>query len=462
MKAVCGCARNNSHLCTPLMDINDLLQNLREALEITPDNDKLRAHLAQTLLTAGKAEEATAEYKRVLVTSPRDAKSKLGLAKAYAAMQQWSAAIVILEDLHKQGPPDHDVHLLYSRVLLQEGSNGKAMDIYEELLKRWPDRPDADLDEQFRVTGQGPEPDDDEDYEDDGPPGDLRASDLIVKTDVSFADVGGMQGVKDEISMKIIQPLLHPDLYKAYGKKIGGGILLYGPPGCGKTHIARATAGEIKATFISMGISDVLDMWIGKSERNMHRVFEVARKNAPCVLFIDEIDALGANRSHMRQSAGSHVINQFLTEMDGIDADNEGLLIIGATNMPWHIDPAFRRPGRFDRTIFVPPPDAEGRESILEILLKSKPTKDVDLRSIAKKTEHFSGADLKAVIDIAIEEKLRSAMKTGVPEPMTTKDLLKGASTHKATTREWFITAKNYALYANESGLYDEILKYTK
>jgi SpoVK/Ycf46/Vps4 family AAA+-type ATPase len=148
--------------------------------------------------------------------------------------------------------------------------------------------------------------------------------------------------------------------------------------------------------------------------------------------------------------------------MDGIDADNEGLLVIGATNMPWHIDPAFRRPGRFDRTIFVPPPDVEGRTSILEILLKGKPAKDVAARDIAKKTEHFSGADLKAVIDIAIEEKLKSAMKTGIPEPLSTKDLLKAAGTHKATTREWFTTAKNYALYANESGLYDEILKYTK
>ncbi|MBL7950798.1 MAG: AAA family ATPase [Flavobacteriales bacterium] len=444
------------------MDINDLLQNLREALELTPDNDKLRAHLARTLLTAGKAEEAATEFKRVLQNAPHDKQSKLGLARAFAAQQQWSAAIVILEDLHHQGPPEHEVHLLYSRVLLNEGSFGKAMDIYEELLKRWPDRPDAELDEHFRVTGQGPDQEDDDAEYDDGPPGELSARDLIVKSDTTFADVGGMQGVKDEIGLKIIQPLLHPDLYKAYGKKIGGGILLYGPPGCGKTHMARATAGEIKATFISMGIADVLDMWIGKSERNMKRIFEVARKNKPCVLFIDEIDALGANRSHMKHSAGSHVINQFLTEMDGIDADNEGLLVIGATNMPWHIDPAFRRPGRFDRTIFVPPPDMAGRTSILEILLKGKPVKDVAAQDIAKKTEHFSGADLKAVIDIAIEEKLRSAMKTGIPEPLSTKDLLKAAGTHKATTREWFTTAKNYALYANESGLYDEILKYTK
>lgn len=440
------------------MDINELLQSLREALEAAPDNLRLRSQLARTLLTAGRADEALTEYKLLSQAAPSDASARLGLAKAYAALQQWSPAVVVLEELYDAGPPDHDVQLLLARVLLQEGSTERAMQVYEELLRRWPDRPDAELDSHFRVPEDGPAA-----FEDDDIFGEeLSAHDLIVKSDTSFADVGGMQQVKDEIGMKIIQPLLHPDLYKAYGKKIGGGILLYGPPGCGKTHMARATAGEIKATFISMGISDVLDMWVGKSERNMQRIFEVARRNKPCVLFIDEIDALGANRSHLKHSAGSHVINQFLTELDGIHADNEGLLVIGATNMPWHIDPAFRRPGRFDRTIFVPPPDTDGRSAILEILLRGKPTQNIDHRAVAKKTEHFSGADLKAVIDIAVEEKLRQAMRSGVPEPLTTKDLLKAAGIHKPTTREWFTTAKNYALYANEGGVYDDILKYIK
>jgi SpoVK/Ycf46/Vps4 family AAA+-type ATPase len=138
------------------------------------------------------------------------------------------------------------------------------------------------------------------------------------------------------------------------------------------------------------------------------------------------------------------------------------VLVIGATNMPWHVDPAFRRPGRFDRTIFVPPPDEEGREAILRILLKDKPTTALDLHAVARRTGHCSGADLKAVVDLAIEEKLRASMRTGVPEPIGQKDLLNAAAKHKPTTRDWFATARNYALYANESGLYDEILKYLK
>lgn len=268
--------------------------------------------------------------------------------------------------------------------------------------------------------------------------------------------------VKKEIDLKIIRPLLHPDLYKAYGKKTGGGILLYGPPGCGKTFIARATAGQVNAKFINVGLSDILDMWIGSSEKNLHHIFEVARQNTPCVLFFDEIDALGASRSDMKQSSGRHLINQFLQELDGIDNDNEGILILGATNAPWHLDPAFRRPGRFDRIIFVPPPDDVARESILQLKLQGKPTESIDFRSLSKKLENFSGADIEALIDIAIEEKLASSFEDGVPRPISTKDLMNASKKHKASTQEWFASAKNFALFANDSGLYDDILLYMK
>jgi SpoVK/Ycf46/Vps4 family AAA+-type ATPase len=336
------------------------------------------------------------------------------------------------------------------------------------LLEQYPDFSDDELDKKLRVPSQNTAgdfdfmDDEDEDDYDDGYYDNSGSSVFIEKPEMNFNDVGGMDQVKREIDLKIVQPLLHPEIYKAYGKKIGGGILLYGPPGCGKTYIAKATAGQINAKFISLSLNDILDMWIGNSEKNLHHIFEVARDNTPCVLFIDEIDALGASRSDMKQSAGKNLINQFLQELDGISNDNEGLLILGATNMPWHLDTAFRRPGRFDRILFVPPPDEVAREAIYDLKLTGKPKDDIDTKSLAKKSLEYSGADIEAVIDIAIENKLEEAIKTGTPQPLTTKDLQKALKSHKPSTKEWFVTAKNFALYANESGLYDDILTYLK
>jgi len=164
----------------------------------------------------------------------------------------------------------------------------------------------------------------------------------------------------------------------------------------------------------------------------------------------------------MRHHAGRQLINQFLAEMDGVKTSNEGVLVLAATNAPWHLDSAFRRPGRFDRILFVPPPDAAARAAILRLQCRGKPVEDLDYHHLAKKTENFSGADLKAVLDVAIEKKLTEALKAGVPKPLSTKDLLSAAGSLKPTTKEWFATARNYALYSNQGGIYDDILQYLK
>jgi SpoVK/Ycf46/Vps4 family AAA+-type ATPase len=344
------------------------------------------------------------------------------------------------------------VLILHARALLREDSISSAVTVYKKALQLNPSFQDEELDKELRMPSAVTSQEEDEE----------QNTYFIQKPTINFNDVGGMTNVKKEIELKIIKPLLHPELYKAYGKKVGGGILLYGPPGCGKTYLARATAGQVKSRFISVGLSDILDMWIGSSEKNLHQVFEVARQNTPTVLFFDEIDALGASRSDMKQSSGRHLINQFLQELDGIDANNDGILIIGATNTPWHLDQAFRRPGRFDRIIFVPPPDAAARESILQLKLKGKPVDAIDFSGLAQKLENYSGADIEALIDIAVEEKLEAAFADGVPKPITTKDLLNASKKHKPSTQEWFGTAKNFALFANESGIYDDILQHLK
>jgi transitional endoplasmic reticulum ATPase len=269
-----------------------------------------------------------------------------------------------------------------------------------------------------------------------------------------------MEDVKEEIRMKIVHPFAQPDLFAAYGKTPGGGILLYGPPGCGKTHIARATAGEISATFIAVGIDEVLSMWMGESEQALHKAFERARRAAPCVLFFDEVDAIGAKRHDIRHGAMRQLVNQFLAELDGIKTSNEGVLVLAATNAPWAVDDALRRPGRFDRVVFIPPPDKRARAAILHLHLAERPTSDVDVESLARKTNSFSGADLAAVVDRAVEAKLRDSMQARVPLPLETRDLeaaLKGA---RPTTAEWMQTARSYALHANEAGTYDDVLAY--
>ena len=450
---------------------------LREAVQLSPRNLPLRQALADALLGAGLPAEAVIEYRAALAISPEHPPLKFGLARAFHADGKTSHALVVLEDLVKSPQAPARAFVFYARLLAGVGEVQQAVEQYKRGVEKDRSAADPDFAQRFGIRlapdseAETPASFPSHVEEDEISDGRVRASWQssepeetveIERPQISFHDVGGMDALKEEIRLKIIYPVTHAEMFKAYGKTIGGGILMYGPPGCGKTHLARATAGEVKAAFIAVGIHDVLDMWIGNSERNLHQLFEQARKNAPCVLFFDEVDALGASRTDMKTSAGRHLINQFLSEMDGVKSSNEGVLILGATNAPWHLDSAFRRPGRFDRILFVPPPDATARAGILRLQLRGKPVEDVDVDAVAKRAEGFSGADLKAVIDVTIENKLREAMKVGVPSPIRTKDLVNAVGSQKATTREWFATAKNYALYSNQGGVYDDILTYMK
>jgi transitional endoplasmic reticulum ATPase len=450
---------------------SDALDSLREALRHSPDNVPLRQSLADMLLGMGRAVDAEKEYRDGLQLAPERMGLKFGLARAFFAQGKNSHALALVESVTKSAGAPARAFVLHARLLAGIGEVEQAVIQYRRGVELDASVADAEFGARLGVGareedsevvegrvraawGEG-DPEEDEDDEED-------PEVEVERPKIGFADVGGMDKVKEEIRLKIIHPLAHPELYKAYGKAVGGGILMYGPPGCGKTHLARATAGEIQAGFVSVGINDVLDMWIGNSERNLHELFEGARQNRPCVLFFDEVDALGASRSDLRHHAGRQLINQFLAEMDGVKSSNEGVLILAATNAPWHLDAAFRRPGRFDRILFVPPPDATARAAILRLQLAGKPSEDVDHDQLARKTDGFSGADLKAVVDVAIEGKLREAVKTGVPKPLTQKDLLGAVAQCKPTTREWFATARNYALYSNQGGIYDDILEHLK
>ncbi len=280
---------------------------------------------------------------------------------------------------------------------------------------------------------------------------------------VSFDDIGGMQPVKERLTRSFLVPLQNPDLARRYGGQIGGGLVLYGPPGCGKTMFARALAHEIQATFSNIGLSDVLDMWHGESERKLHALFDDARRRRPSVVFIDEVDALGQRRTSLRGSAGRNLVNQLLAEMDGFDHDNDGLFFLGATNHPWDLDPALRRPGRFDRLLFVPPPDAEARRRILELALASRPTRgDLELSLLVPRTDGFSGADLAVLVRRAVEAAMEEAVRGGADVPIVAAHLRNALADVRPSTQAWFETARNYAVYSNESGSLDELLLYLK
>ena len=430
---------------------NQEIEDLMNAWEASPDNSYILMMLVRKMNLHPTYDDQLGRVIHAGLTSgeiDQELELKEILASLYYRQGKFSACLVLADEIGDKAGVSDKTKAMFARCYLEEGNRNTAQAIYQDIVNRDPSFSDEKLDEAFRMKTA---------YVDDA-----ELDGLFNRPDISFVDVGGMKDVKREIDLKIIKPLENAELYASYGKKVGGGILLYGPPGCGKTYIARATAGEINANFINITLNDILDMWIGNSEKNLNRYFEMARENTPCVMFFDEIDALGAKRSDMKQSGGKNVINQFLSELDGVESDNEGILIIGATNMPWHLDAAFRRPGRFDRIIFVPPPDEESKEAILKLKLKDKPQEKVDFAKIAKKAKDYSGADLNAIIDIAVENILEEAIETGLPKPITTRDLLAAMKKHHASTLEWFTTAKNYAMFANKSGIYDDILKFLK
>lgn len=451
------------------------LNSIREALKFSPDNVPLLKIFARLCRDNWAIDEGKDAYEKVLSINCADKEALLGLIQVLHMMGNSSEASVRIEGLLAVHSNDPEVLLWSAKIKVSEKEFEAALDHYQKARMLNPQVADGVLEKELRDAGFWSEAkgEDNKKVRNTGSAWvsgeELEEKDKdaesvkdlmrdVERPTISFDDVGGMDAIKEEIRLKIIYPSKNPEIYKAYGKKAGGGVLLYGPPGCGKTLVSRATAGEIKSNFISIGLHQILDMYIGNSEKNLHDIFELARNNTPSVLFIDEIDALAANRTDMRHSASRTLINQFLAEMDGDINSNDGVLILGATNAPWYIDPAFRRPGRFDRIIFIPTPDEIARTEILKVLSKGRPVVDLDFKALAKQTRDFSGADLKSLFDLATEASLKKAMKENKIVPIATDDLIKQARSTIPSSRAWFESAKNYALYSNQSGLYDPIL----
>ena len=395
------------------MGSDALLVSLRAAVDAAPDDVALRAHLAEVLEAAGAREAAVREAGAVLQRDPANETALRVIAGVPA--------------------PDH-------APAITVDSTDDADDVLRGLESQL-----ADI----------------------APPmfASFEPSTAAYETElagVCLDDVGGMEEVKDRLEAAFLAPLKNPELLQLYGKSLRGGLLLYGPPGCGKTFIARAVAGEMGAQFLPIGLSDVLDMFVGQSERNLHEIFETARRSAPCVVFLDEVDALGQKRSHLRHSATRGTVNQLLSEMDGLAADNDGVFVLGATNHPWDVDVALRRPGRFDRMVLVLPPDEAARQAILKYHLRSRPIANIDLDELARRTDGYSGADLAHVCETGAERALLDSARSGTPRMIEMADLLDALKEVRPSIGPWLDTARNVAQFANEDGTYDDLLSYLR
>ncbi len=404
-----------------------LIESMIAAVEASPQDLPLRRHLAELLVSAGRAPEAVAHLAVALQADPADGPTQALMARALGAPPP---------------PPDREPEPESAPEPAPGSLDWRAYE--DEFAGSVPPRYARADDEPDPIDGD---------------------ADRIVDVETStlrLADVGGMADVKKRLELAFLAPLRNEKLRSLYGKSLRGGLLLYGPPGCGKTFLARAVAGEMGARFATVSIVDVLNMWIGQSERNLHEIFQAARRNAPCVLFLDEIDALGHKRSQLQSSAMRTLGNQLLAELDGMEGNNDGVFVLAATNAPWDVDPALRRPGRLDRTLLVVPPDAAARQAILEVHLRDRPIAGIDLKRLAAATDRFSGADLAHLCETAAEYAMHDSVTSGTVRMIEQRDLEAALREVRPSTGPWMTTARNVAMFANEDGAWTELAKYLK
>jgi len=463
------------------MEPEPVLESLRNAVAAMPDDVPLRLHLATLLLRAGQRDEAVRHLGAVLQRDPGNGEA--------LAMLTASAEVTGQHPAPSADPP------VSSERTVAPAPDSASSAVVPDAAAASPDPADGDPDRGAAAPPAGSPGDDTAD-------GARRAGDDVTASydwsqaeaelrdvlpsmfvgdagstsagldearaydaehaGLTLDDVAGMTEVKKRLEAAFLAPMRNPELRKLYGKSLRGGLLLYGPPGCGKTFIARAVAGELGARFITVSFADLIDMFVGRSERNIHELFEVARRNSPCVLFLDEVDAIGQKRSQLRNTPMRSAVNQLLLELDDVASDNTGVFLLAATNHPWDVDSALRRPGRFDRTLLVLPPDGPAREGVFRYHLRERPVAGIDLAKLAKITDGYSGADIAHICETAAERALLDSVQRGEPRLIGQADLEAAAAEVRPSLGTWFDTARNVALFANEGGAYDDLVAYLR
>jgi SpoVK/Ycf46/Vps4 family AAA+-type ATPase len=382
----------------------ELLAGLRAAVEAVPDNLALRLHVATLLLEAGRPAESLEHSSAVLALVPGQREAAELADRATAALPATPFPVTATLPSAAPAEPQH---------------RGVTLD-------QW-------------VLGEVEEP------------------------RTTLADIGGMPAIRRWLSTAFLSSLRDPQMSGLFGRSLRGGLLMYGPPGCGKTFLARALAGELQAGFLRIDLAHVVDMWLGYSRRSVHEIFETARASAPCLLFLDQLDAIGPRRAGRRHSIGRGVVDQLVAELYSASEEHEGVFVVAATEHPWDVDALLRRPGRLDHRLLVLPPDLQARETIIRAVLDGRPLAEgLDVTALAARTDKYSAADLAQLCESAAAAALEASIVSNSSRPISWADFTRGFNEIRPSTPPWFDLARDYARFAAEPGSYDDLVTYLR
>ncbi|MCX6774073.1 MAG: AAA family ATPase, partial [Candidatus Micrarchaeota archaeon] len=425
-----------------LKEYDKSIEDYAKASDYDPKNPTIFNNRGDCYYRKQDYMSAIKDYDKAAMLNPAYMKAYYNRGLCYASLEQYEKAIEDFTKVIELKPDFAEAFHLRGISSEYSGDVESAINDYKKALELKPTLSEAkahlDAAKSKQEGGGG-----------EGGEGKAGSDIKMVETPkINFIDVAGMEKTKEEIRRSIVYPMMNPDLAREYGKLGGGGIILYGPPGCGKTFIVKAAAGESKANFVNAKLSDLLDMYVGNTEKNIHKTFELSRKHAPCLLFFDEVEAIGARRDQQGGPGGSQslkmAVNQMLYEMDGVETHNDNVLILAATNAPWDVDPALRRSGRFSRALYIPEPDLKSRMSILKLHAKKVPIeKRIPWFRLGLATEGYASADMKAIVEKAAEIPWMEAFKGGKKRKVRTGDFIAAIKDKKSSLPPWYAQANN-------------------
>ncbi len=422
---------------------------------------------------AGKAfeqnefEKSIEMYSKAIDADPSYASAYFNRALSYAIINKYDEATKDAKKVLAMEPDSYDAPYVMGIIAEYQHDYDGAKNWYERALKKNPKYEQAkvrldQLKTKFTTEGSGgtlntPSPAIQKEGTDISE-GQIKKVKWFTSS-LTFKDVVGMTKQKKLIHENIILAIKKPELLRAYGKKLGLGVIFFGPPGCGKTYFVNAIGGETGSKVIIAAINEIVDMYAGNTEKNMHAIFEQARKNTPCIVFFDEIDALGGKREGggggEQQSFMRMAVNQFLTEMDGVEKNPEGIFVLAATNQPWDIDPALKRSKRFGESIYLPPPDYKTRRSAFIYDTRKMPLAHMDFGRLARATMGFSQADIDDICDKSALIPAAEEDRTGRRRKIKMSDFLRMIKSHGNTLDEWYAMVKKSIISKTETNIVD-------